>query len=147
MNSGQMNSGQMNSGNSAQAIPSGGDNVKSTISAQFNLAQFNRLAYVMQAPLLARLTGIIVVFVLRQKWLSLVVVILAARTVQAGPFDRATTLFGPVSEWSVANPSYSGNPYDLDATVTFEHDGSGTTHTTQMFYNESNMWKFRFTDT
>jgi len=48
-------------------------------------------------------------------------------------------------EWNLVNPSWSGNPFDLVATVTFTHTPSGSTHTTEMFYDGSNTWKFRFT--
>jgi hypothetical protein len=50
-------------------------------------------------------------------------------------------------EWSVDNPTWSGNAYDIVATVTFTHTNSGSTHTTEMFYDGSNTWKFRFTGT
>ena len=50
-------------------------------------------------------------------------------------------------EWSVENPTWSDNPYDLVATVTFTHTSSSTTHTTEMFYDGGNIWKFRFTGT
>lgn len=50
-------------------------------------------------------------------------------------------------EWSVENASYSGNPFDVIATVTFDHQGSGKTHTTGMFYDGGDTWKFRFTGT
>ncbi len=84
---------------------------------------------------------------MRHKWLPLLVLILAARAVQAGPLDRDTTLFGPVTEWSAENSTFAGNPFDLEATVTFQHDGSGETRTTRMFYDTANTWKFRFTGT
>ncbi len=84
---------------------------------------------------------------MRYKKFLLMVLILAVRTVQAGPFDRDTTLFGPMTEWSLENSTLAGNPYDLNATVTFQLDGSGETRTTEMFYDESNTWKFRFTGT
>ena len=48
-------------------------------------------------------------------------------------------------EWDVANPSWSGNEFDVVATVTFTHTPSGSTHTAEMFYDASNIWKFRFT--
>ncbi|MCK5271352.1 MAG: DUF5060 domain-containing protein, partial [Sedimentisphaerales bacterium] len=50
-------------------------------------------------------------------------------------------------EWAVDNPSWSGNEYDVVATVTFTHTSSGSTHITEMFYDGSNTWKFRFTGT
>jgi hypothetical protein len=57
------------------------------------------------------------------------------------------TLWSPYLEWSVENSSYSGNPFDLIATVTFTHSGSGECHTTYMFYDSLDVWKFRFTGT
>ncbi|MCZ6594203.1 MAG: DUF5060 domain-containing protein [Bacteroidetes bacterium] len=50
-------------------------------------------------------------------------------------------------EWSLDNQLFSGNPYDLVATVTFEHRGSQETRTTGMFYDGDGTWKFRFTGT
>jgi hypothetical protein len=50
-------------------------------------------------------------------------------------------------EWNLSNPSYTGNAFDVIATVTFNHQGSGKQHETQMFYTGSNTWKFRFTGT
>ncbi|NIV92486.1 DUF5060 domain-containing protein, partial [candidate division KSB1 bacterium] len=37
--------------------------------------------------------------------------------------------------------------FDLVATVTFVHNASGQTHTTEMFYDGDDTWKFRFTGT
>lgn len=45
------------------------------------------------------------------------------------------------------NASYSGNPFDVIATVTFEHQGSSKSHTTEMFHDGDDTWKFRFTGT
>ncbi|RMF64766.1 MAG: hypothetical protein D6746_01240, partial [Bacteroidetes bacterium] len=39
----------------------------------------------------------------------------------SGSLDRTGTLWSPYLEWSVENPTYSGNPFDLVATVTFTH--------------------------
>ena len=64
----------------------------------------------------------------------------------AGPLDRATTLWAPYLEWSVDNPTTSGNPFDLVATVTFSH-ASGEPRATEMFYAGGTTWKFRFTAT
>ena len=57
------------------------------------------------------------------------------------------TQWTPYLEWSFDNPSYSGNPYDLVATVTFTHTSSGEQHTTEMFCDGNDVWKFRFTGT
>lgn len=48
-------------------------------------------------------------------------------------------------EYSLTNTTWSGNPFDLVATVTFTH--AKETRTTEMFYVGSNTWKFRFTGT
>jgi len=50
-------------------------------------------------------------------------------------------------EWSVENPSWDGDPFDVVATVTFVHQATGRTHTTEMFYDGGTTWKFRFTAT
>ena len=50
-------------------------------------------------------------------------------------------------EWTLTNDSWSGNPFDVLATVVFEHATSGATHTTEMFYAGASRWKFRFTGT
>ncbi len=65
----------------------------------------------------------------------------------SGSLDRTGTLWSPYLEWSVENPTYSGNPFDLVATVTFTHAASGATHTTEMFYDGGDTWKWRFTGT
>jgi len=53
----------------------------------------------------------------------------------------------PFLEWSINNTTFSGNPYDLEANVTFEHVQSGETKSTGMYYSEVNTWSFRFTGT
>lgn len=55
--------------------------------------------------------------------------------------------WAPYLEWSLQNPTYTGNPYDLVATVTFNHTASGETRTTEMFYDGGTSWKFRFSGT
>lgn len=52
-----------------------------------------------------------------------------------------------LEEWSLNNPTWSGNPFDLVATVTFDHQGSNASHTTAMFYDGNDTWRFRFTGT
>ena len=47
-------------------------------------------------------------------------------------------------EWTLAAPAVKGNPFDVDATVTFTHS-SGRQITTGIFYAGKDMWKFRFT--
>jgi hypothetical protein len=62
-------------------------------------------------------------------------------------FDRTVTLWYPHLEWNLANPSYSGNPFDLIASVIFTHQESGRTHQTEMYYDGDSIWRFRFTGT
>jgi hypothetical protein len=52
-----------------------------------------------------------------------------------------------VVEWSLPNPSYEGNAFDLVASVTFSHPNSQAVVTTEMFYAGADTWKFRFTGT
>jgi hypothetical protein len=61
--------------------------------------------------------------------------------------DQTGTLWYPYLEWSLVNPSYSGDPFDLIATVTFTHQETNQTHQTQMYYDGNDTWKFRFTAT
>jgi len=61
--------------------------------------------------------------------------------------DRTGTMWAPYIEWSLDNPNYFGNPFDLVATATFTHSVSGETRTTEMFYAGATAWKFRFTGT
>ena len=50
-------------------------------------------------------------------------------------------------EWTLKNASWSGNPFDVMASVTFVHSRTGEQHRTQMFYAGEKQWKFRFTGT
>lgn len=61
--------------------------------------------------------------------------------------DRNGTQWTPFLEWSLNNPNYSGNPFDLLASATFVHAESGETRTTEMFYAGGSEWRFRFTGT
>ena len=60
---------------------------------------------------------------------------------------RAGTLWSPYLEWSLPNSTWSGNPFDLVATVTFTQNASGEVRKIAMFYDENNTWKFRFAGT
>ena len=59
---------------------------------------------------------------------------------------ETSTLWYPYLEWSLINSTYSGNPFDLVATVTFTH-ADGKIIQTEMFYDNNNTWKFRFAGT
>jgi hypothetical protein len=60
-----------------------------------------------------------------------------------------TTVYGPFVEFDLANNSWSGSPFDVDATATFTHTPSGSTFTHRLFYEgpNTNNWKLRFTGT
>lgn len=61
--------------------------------------------------------------------------------------EQTGTLWAPYLEWTLENPSYSGNPFDLMAEATFIHSESGEIRRTGMFYAGERNWKFRFTGT
>ncbi len=64
-----------------------------------------------------------------------------------GPLDQVGQQWESYLEWSLTNPGYTGNPFDLIATATFVHVESGETRTTGMFFDGNDTWKFRFTGT
>ena len=73
----------------------------------------------------------------------------ASQAGKPGPqtLDRAGTQWAPFLEWSVQNPTFEGNPFDVLAAATFVHADSGEKRTTEMFHDGSSAWKFRFTGT
>jgi len=78
---------------------------------------------------------------------SLLSALLTAHSANAfvdGP-DRTVSRLGDFAEWTLANPSFGGNPYDLQANAVFVHADSGERRTTPMFYAGGEQWKFRFT--
>lgn len=86
--------------------------------------------------------GMVVMLVLALSWTDA-----TALATEADELDRVGTLWAPYVEWSIENPSWSGNPFDLEAGATFVHKDSGQQRTTPMFYDGGNTWKFRFTAT
>jgi len=50
-------------------------------------------------------------------------------------------------EWTLTDTSWSGNPFDVAAKVTFTHSATGERLQTEMFYSGNNQWRFRFTGT
>jgi hypothetical protein len=85
-----------------------------------------------------------------KKLLSAVVIIILLATVTytlANTAPNKKTMMWQTIDWSLSNPTYKGNPFDVVATVTFKHDISGHNHTTEMFYDGGNEWKYRFTGT
>ena len=97
----------------------------------------------MQSPLLSsrRVRAVLAILLL------LAIVGAGGVITQAAALQPATTVLWSPVEWSVSNPTYSGNPFDVIASVTFTHPASGETRTTQMFYAGDNTWKWRFTGT
>ena len=57
--------------------------------------------------------------------------------------NRQVTQYEPYLEWQINNVNYSGNKFDVVATVTFTHS-SGASHTTEMFWDDNSTWKWRF---
>ncbi len=71
------------------------------------------------------------------------------RLIEAGPYDLGTQTakMWRCVEWSLPDVAYSGDPFDASASVTFRHWDSGRERTTEMFYDGSSTWRFRFTGT
>ncbi len=61
--------------------------------------------------------------------------------------DTTNGVLWETMEWEINNPDFTENPFDLMAVVTFLHKSSGEILRTEMFYDENNIWKFRFTPT
>ena len=59
--------------------------------------------------------------------------------------NRIGTLWAPYIEWHITNTTYSGNPFDLVAEVIFSHEQSGNRISTYMFYDNNDVWRWRFT--
>lgn len=62
-------------------------------------------------------------------------------------FEEKQIRLWETAEWSIGNPSFEGNPFDLVAEVTFTHQDNGEIRITQMFYDGGKTWKFRFMGT
>ena len=85
-----------------------------------------------------------------QCWACLAVMIALTGPGSSGAADlRPTqgTQWAPCLEWSLANPSWTGNPFDVMAAVVFTHRQTGDTRTTEMYYDGGTAWTFRFTGT
>ncbi len=55
--------------------------------------------------------------------------------------------WAPYLEWTLSNPGFEGNPFELLATATFTHERTGARHRTGMFHAGNENWKFRFSGT
>jgi hypothetical protein len=61
-------------------------------------------------------------------------------------FPQTTgTQWYPRLEGNLKNPSFDGNPFDVEAKVIFIHRKTGRSATTSMFYDGGDTWRFRFT--
>ena len=73
---------------------------------------------------------------------------LGVATSRADDFGtRMGTQWAPYVEWTIENPTWSGNAFDVKAQVTFTHQASGEIRRTEMFYIGGESWAFRFTGT
>jgi hypothetical protein len=94
-----------------------------------------------------RIFSTILIIILLSSFLLPSNIELVKANADAETLNQTGTLWAPYLEWSLNNPSWSGNPFDVVATVTFLHQGSGETRLTEMFYAGGTTWKFRFTGT
>jgi hypothetical protein len=60
---------------------------------------------------------------------------------------RRGTQWFPYLKWKVDSSSWSGNAFDVQATVLFKHHESGETRRTELFFLGGESWAFRFTGT
>ncbi len=60
---------------------------------------------------------------------------------------RTAAQWAPYLEWTLENPTWSGNAFDVEARVTFTHKASREIRRTEMFYAGGDSWAFRFTGT
>jgi hypothetical protein len=65
----------------------------------------------------------------------------------ASSLDTQGRQWKPYIEWRLPNASYSGNPFDLEASATFTHSESGERRTTGLFFIGEDRWAFRFSGT
>ena len=79
------------------------------------------------------------------QFLLLVILWTVFTPVSASPI-REAKLWEPVT-WTFRNPSCSGNPFDLVAKATFTHAPGGQKVRTELFYDDGDTWKLRFTGT
>lgn len=71
----------------------------------------------------------------------------AAWLVPVAALGRTAPIWEPV-EWTYANATFEGNPFDLIASAAFTHAESGERITTQLYYEGAgDDWKLRFTGT
>ncbi len=72
---------------------------------------------------------------------------LVAASASAADLGARTCELWQLEQWSLANASWSGNPFDLEATVVFTHENGVDSHTSHLYYDGDDHWCFRFTGT
>ena len=60
---------------------------------------------------------------------------------------RETRIWWPPVDWTLENPSWEGNPFDVLGRAIFTHEDGVSSHVTELFYVDNHRWKFRFTGT
>lgn len=80
-------------------------------------------------------------------WFVIIPLLLATpvKKSDAKDFGNRNARMWECEEYSLANSTWSGNPFDLEAAVTFTH--AKEKRKTEMFYAGNDTWKFRFTGT
>lgn len=81
------------------------------------------------------------------RWLPCLVLLAASPSAVADLPHRSGPQWFPCFEWSLTNPTWTGNPFDVAAHATFRHTASGEARRTGLFYCGKNLWSFRFTGT
>ena len=61
--------------------------------------------------------------------------------------EQQVTQWSPFLQWTIPNPSWNGNAFDVRAIVRFTHEFSGDIRETEMFFLGGKTWAFRFTGT
>ena len=86
----------------------------------------------------------------RKKLLPTVAIVILLATTACAPGDtvaRKKGMMWQTLEWSISNPTYEGNAFDVVGRVTFKHQSSDKSIITEMFFDGGNKWKYRFTGT
>ena len=84
---------------------------------------------------------------LREIALAAMVVVFQLSSAAGLDLGERQTQVWVTQEWSFSGVETEGNPFDLEATVKFEHKGTGAIHITPMFYDGDGKWLYRFTPT
>lgn len=85
--------------------------------------------------------------IFQKRYMILAIICLFATKSFGVNFNERETTMWVYEEWTLKNGSWTGNPFDVVAVVTFIHALTGERHSTEMFYAGENNWKFRFTGT